>query len=356
MNSQLKSLIFFAALTLMASTSRGQLGIRTAATDGPAAQSLTAEERKQLAQTFTEAASDREAFRDALEDANVPDERVELLSSQLNRGLSALDIERIVSEAVQAAQAPEECLGLFPATTLAKAKCFWQQDSISALRSARVVGMDERSTAAFEVVSGLMGPVRFDVSTSLTSGEPDTSDETAERRLQQLLTSGGNFSLRGMYPVFGEEFRYRMKGVKEKEKGPRYGAATAVAYARAGGVFDWLGEGLTEGERELDESNASFEIGADADMEFSTEKNEISFTFFGRIAAAHGTKLFHEAIQNTKRDPFLIFSFGAGVRLNRLVAVSVAWQDFALDEGIPSSGPIISLVLSPAPTEKETKP
>jgi hypothetical protein len=335
----IRSAIAVSALLFGVTPAYAQLGLRTAATEKPPsiagitearARDLEREIARELEAMRT---GDERLLRERLRALGVSAEILEKADLS-TRVRSPTDTASFLVNNVRTASATP-CLGVWPVATLAEAKCFWQQSSVSTLRSARVVGSEDRGTAALEIVSGLMGPVRFDVTTSLTSGSAETEEQATERRVQQLLASGGNFSIRALFPLYGRTFGT--------------GGGSAVLYSRAGAVLDWLGEELAEGQARLGDTDASIEAGIETDMEFATENREIVFSIFGRVAAVHGTGPFHAAVGSGKRNMFGMAHGGIGFRLNELVTLALSGRWFFMDESIPSGGPMISLILTPAP-------
>jgi hypothetical protein len=321
---------------LVSAQAFAQLGIRTAVSEGETAVPLSAAERRELIDSIAEKlekAAGVEDRRRVLDEAGIAGSEVR----GLDLGSDDLDPAQAARAIVNRISAqPVDCLdGFAPVRSQRESECFWRQQDLSTLRGARIVGSDDRSTAALEIVSGLMGQVRFDIATSLTSGSTGDAEDAADRRVNQLLANGGNFAIRAMYPVYA--------------RATSVGGMSAVAYGRAGAIFDWLGEELAEGTSRLGETDASLELGIDADLEFGTSNDEIVFSLFGRLTAVHGTEPFHVAIGNGQRSLFLLANAGLGIRLNKLVTVSLSGRWFALDESIPSDGPMVSLVLTPAP-------
>jgi len=211
--------------------------------------------------------------------------------------------------------------------------CFWRQSGLQTLRAATLSGNSDQGTAAVEVLSALFWGLRMTVNSSVSAaGEPSQDPvEEQKRKLQQLITSGGNLSFAGTYPWYLFDSTHPEK----VPPSPREASVRSLvsSYARLGTVIPTLGESTDTGASKnlnLRDFNANLELGLlQADVKIGSYDGDLTFVAFGKIAGVQGTRLFRDTVGQQSSGPFLYGQLGTGIRIGDFLYILGSWSGYS---------------------------
>ena len=223
--------------------------------------------------------------------------------------------------------------------------CFWSQPGLQTLKSGTMSGNSDQGTAAVEVLSDVFWGLRFTVHSSVATSNDDsgTAEEIAKRRLQQLVTSGGNLSMAGTYAWFAYDSRHP----ENNPPSPKEATLTSLwtSYARLGTVLPMFGESDKTGASKTINSkdlNANLEVALlQTDTRIGSYNGSAIFTSFAKVSVVGGTKLFHDSIQHKNRHPFGYVQFGMGTRLSDFLYIMGSWSKYS--GGLKSPGATLTV-------------
>lgn len=192
-----------------------------------------------------------------------------------------------------------------PAKTALEAIAIWNADSTSLtfLNAASLSGNQDGGTAAIDIVSDFLGPIRFSIAGIVAASD---SASTMEKQRQRFLAGGGTAVITATF-------------IGPTSTWGKGGFAMLMATPRFGLDFPALGNSTSD-------SNSNFDLGAEARVNAPFEQNQLGL--FGSLRASYvlGGDDFYKSLGLTEDNlnPFFYSQMNIGINLQKL-GLALLW-------------------------------